>query len=136
MSSGAGSSDEAQEALVARLEALMQQLSPIREEALTLASELKERAAQAETEFADQWQRDLTRLEEELFASLCAYGETLERIPADESLSFVLKGLGDEPTGARRTDKVHIVFRSDLSRCVEGGIDWPQLRSGSVSYSY
>ena len=69
----------------------MQQLSPIREEALTLASELKERAAQAETEFADQWQRDLTSLEEELYASLCAYGETLERIPADESLSFVLK---------------------------------------------
>ena len=130
--SGAGSSDDAREALAARLEAL----TPIREEALTLAADLKERAAQAETEFADQWQRDLTSLEEELYASLCAYGETLERIPADESLSFVLKGLGDEPTGARRTDKVHIVLRSDLSRCVEGGIDWPQLRSGSVSYSY
>jgi hypothetical protein len=130
--SGAGSSDDAREALAARLEAL----TPIREEALTLAADLKERAAQAETEFADQWQRDLTSLEEELYASLCAYGETLEQIPADESLSFVLKGLGDEPTGARRTDKVHIVLRSDLSRCVEGGIDWPQLRSGSVSYSY
>ena len=134
--SGAGSSDDAREALAARLEALMRQLTPIREEALTLAADLKERAAQAETEFADQWQRDLTSLEEELYASLCAYGETLEQIPADESLSFVLKGLGDEPTGARRTDKVHIVLRSDLSRCVEGGIDWPQLRSGSVSYSY
>ena len=131
----AGSSDEAQEALVARLEALMQQLSPIREEALTLASELKERAAQAETEFQRSWQRDLTRLEEELFASLCAYGETLERIPADEFPPFVLKGLGDEPTGARRTDKVHRA-RSDPSRCFEGEIDWPQLRSGSVSYSY
>ena len=134
--SGAGSSDDALEALAVRLEALMRQLTPIREEALTLAADLKERAAQAETEFADQWQRDLTSLEEELYASLCAYGETLEQIPADESLSFVLKGLGDEPTGARRTDKVHIVLRSDLSRCVEGGIDWPQLRSGSVSYSY
>ena len=136
VSSGAGPSDDAQEVLAARLEVLMQQLTPIREEALTLAADLKERAAQAETQFADQWQRDLTNLEEDLYASLCAYGETLERIPADESLSFVLKGLGDEPTGARRTDKVHIVLRSDLSRCVEGGIDWPQLRSGSVSYSY
>lgn len=136
VSSGARSSDDARDALAARLEALMQQLSPIREEALTLAAELKEKAAQAEIEFADQWQRDLTSLEGALYASLCAYGETLERIPADESLSFVLKGLGDEPTGARRTDKVHIVLRSDLSRCVEGEIDWPQLRSGSVSYSY
>ena len=136
VSSGASPSDDGQEALAARLEVLMQQLTPIREEALTLAADLKERAAQAETQFADQWQRDLTNLEEDLYASLCAYGETLERIPADESLSFVLKGLGDEPTGARRTDKVHIVLRSDLSRCVEGEIYWPQLRSVSVSYSY
>ncbi len=136
VSFGASPSDDAQEALAARLEVLMQQLIPIREEALTLAADLKERAAQAETQFADQWQRDLTNLEEDLYASLCAYGETLERIPADESLSFVLKGLGDEPTGARRTDKVHIVLRSDLSRCVEGEIYWPQLRSVSVSYSY
>ena len=136
VSSGASPSDDAQEALAASLEVLMQQLTLIREEALTLAADLKERAAQAETQFADQWQRDLTNLEEDLYASLCAYGETLERIPADESLSFVLKGLGDEPTGARRTDKVHIVLRSDLSRCVEGEIYWPQLRSVSVSYSY
>ena len=136
VSSGAGSSDDAWEALAARLESLIKNLTPIREEALTLAADLKERAAQAETEFADQWQRDLTSLEEDLYASLCAYGQTLERIPALESLSFVLKGLGDEPAGARRTDKVHIVLRSDLSRCVEGEIDWPQLWSVSVSYSY
>jgi len=136
VSSGAGSSDEAREALAARLESLIKNLAPIREEALTLAADLKERAARAEAEFADQWQRDLTSLEEDLYASLCAYGETLERIPAHESLSFVLKGLGDQPAGARRTDKVHIVLRSDLSRCVEGEIDWPQLWSVSVSYSY
>jgi len=134
--SGAGSSDDAREALAARLEPLIQQLTPIREEALTLAADLKEKAAQAETEFAAQWQRDLTSLEEDLYASLCAYGEILERIPANQSLSFILQGLGDEPTGARRTDKVHIVSRTDLSRCVEGAIEWPKLRSVSVSYSY
>ena len=122
--------------LPVRVEELTQELNSIKEEALTLAADLKQRAARAEADFAAQWRQDLQSFEEALYATLCAYGETLSRIPADESLSFILQGLGDEPAGARRTDKVHIVSRADLSRCVVGEILSPELKSLSLSYTY
>ena len=128
--------DRITEPLSVRLEALTRQLKPIREEALNFAADLKERAARAEAEFASQWRQDLSSFEEGLYATLCTYGETLGRIPSDESLSFILQGLGEELEAGRRTDKVHIVARADLARCVVGEIQSPELQSISLSYSY
>ena len=82
--SGAGSSDDAGGA---RCQAGSADAAadPIREEALTLAADLKERAAQAETEFADQWQRDLTSLEE---SCMQAFAPTVKRLSKSRPMNL------------------------------------------------
>ena len=115
---------------------LLQRLEPIKSEALALASDLRDRSAQAEADFALQWQQDLLTFERALYGTLCEYGETLAHIPGRESLSFILQGLGDDREDSRRTDKVHIVKQEDISACVAQTFDSESLRARSTSYTY
>ena len=119
-----------------RVNDLLQRLEPIKAEALALASDLRERSAQAEADFALQWQQDLLTFERALYGTLCEYGETLIHIPGRESLSFILQGLGDDREDSRRTDKVHIVKQEDVSACVVQAFDSESLRARSTIYSY
>ena len=119
-----------------RVNDLLQRLEPIKAEALALASDLRERSAQAEADFALQWQQDLLTFERALYGTLCEYGETLIHIPGRESLSFILQGLGDDRKDSRRTDKVHIVKQEDVSACVVQAFDSESLRARSTIYSY
>lgn len=119
-----------------RVSDLLQRLAPIKSEALALASDLRERSAQAEADFARQWEQDLLTFERTLYGTLCEYGETLVHIPGQESLSFILQGLGDDKEDSRRTDKVHIVKQEDISACVAQSFDSETLRARSTSYTY
>ncbi|MBU13970.1 MAG: hypothetical protein CMQ14_02655 [Gammaproteobacteria bacterium] len=119
-----------------RVNDLLQRLELIKAEALALASDLRQRSAQAEAEFALQWQQDLLTFERALYGTLCEYGETLIHIPGRESLSFILQGLGDDREDSRRTDKVHIVKQEDVSACVVQAFDSESLRARSTIYSY
>lgn len=119
-----------------RLNDLLQRLKPIKSEALALASDLRDRSAQAEADFALQWQQDLLTFERALFSTLCDYGQTLVHVPMRESLSFILRGLGDDREDSRRTDKVHIVKQEDISACVAQTFDSESLRARSTSYTY
>lgn len=119
-----------------RVNALLQRLEPIKSEALALASDLRERAAEAEADFARQWQQDLLAFERALYSTLCEYGETLSHIPGQESLSFILQGLGDDVEDSRRADRVHIVRQQDISACVAQRFDSEALRARSTNYTY
>ena len=128
--------DPAGVSLKNRLEELLQQLEPVKQEALGLAAELKERSARAETEYAEQWQRDLLDFERTLYVTLCDYGEVLARVPSEETLSFILQGLGEDGEESRRTDKIHIIKMTDISACTAQNIESDALQARSNSYTY
>ena len=126
----------AEDSLQQRFDELLQRLEPIKQEALTLAADLKERSSRAEAEYAEQWQRDLLAFERTLYVTLCDYGDSLARIPDQESLSFILQGLGDDGEDSRRTDKVHIIKMADVSTCAAQSIESEALQSRATSYTY
>lgn len=122
--------------LGARLESLLQGLEPIKDQALARAGELREQAARAEREFAEQWQKDLVEFRDSLYQTLCEYGGTLQDLPEAENVSIVLKGLGEDRADNRRTDQIHIVSKSLVLACARGEIDAIALQARASSYTY
>ncbi len=68
---------------------------------------------------------------------MCNYGSTLRALPENESISVILKGLGEDEVNAnRRPDKVHVLSKIDVQQCQSGEIDVAELESRSAQYSY
>lgn len=129
-------SDDSRTGLQSRLDTLAADVAPLREKALAKAAELFERSKVAEQAYAAQWQREVIEFESKLYAAMCDYSSTLRELPADESVSIILTGLGEESENNRRTDKVHVFSKADLLQCQTGDIDLATLRQRSIEYSY
>jgi len=119
-----------------KLDAVMAQIEPLREQAVAKAAELRLRSEQAEQVFTQQWQQDVVVFEDKLYQAMCDYGATLRELPVDERVSIILTGLGEQGEEQRRTDKIHVFSKADLQDCQSGDISVAALRERSDHYSY
>ena len=136
-SSAQASADSSlEEEIRLKLDMVMAQIEPLREQAAAKAAELRLRSEQAEQVYTRQWQQDVVVFENKLYQAMCDYGTTLRELPGGELVSIILTGLGDQGIGQRRTDKIHIFNKADLQECQSGGISVATLRERSNHYSY
>ena len=117
------------------LDQLIAAAAPIREEAAKRSQELQAMAEQAKREREVQWQQELVAFEDNLFGLVCNYAAGLRALPEDEHLTLVLKGLGDE-SESRREDRIHVLSKSDMQRCLQGDQAKEQLHNSARTYSF
>jgi len=120
-----------------RLDDLVARLEPLREQAMSKAEQLKRQTELAEQRYVERWHEDVSEFEESLYIAMCNYGATLRELPNDESISLILKGLGeDDANSNRQPDQVHVLSKIDVQECQNGAIDVAELRERSTQYSY
>ena len=120
-----------------RLDDLVARLEPLREQAMSKAEQLKRQTELAEQRYVERWHEDVSEFEESLYIAMCNYGATLRELPNDESISIILKGLGeDDANSNRQPDQVHVLSKIDVQECQNGAIDVAELRERSTQYSY
>ena len=133
LSAGAAEQGERVEQALGELTTEMEQL---RERAEAMADDLREQSESAQLERAARWQQDVAGLELRLTGAMCEYGASLRELPANENVTVVLNGLGDESASGGRANLVHTFSKADLLLCAEGGIDPAALGERSGRYSY
>ncbi len=121
--------------LSTRMNELLAGLEPLRDEALAKARDLQQRMEQAEADYSRQWREDIFAFEVQLYEALCDFSAPLRHLPDQETLAFVLQGLGEE-TDSQSTDKVHIVPLVEIRRCQQAQITAQQLQTLATTYSY
>lgn len=119
-----------------KLDTVIAQIEPLREQAVAKAAQLRLRSEQAEQAYTQQWQQDVVVFEEKLYQAMCDYGSTLRELPRHERVSIILTGLGEQDEDQRRTDKIHIFNKADLQECQSDDISVATLRERSDHYSY
>ena len=102
----------------------------------SLAEELRNRSERAQQERIERWREDVVGLERKLVQAMCDYGASLRELPADENVTVILSGLGEESSGGGRANLVHTFSKADLQLCEAGEIDSAALGGRSGSYSY
>ncbi len=117
------------------IDALQRSIEPIREAARAKAQELREQSEQSRLAREEQWQRDLVAFEVNLFKVVCDYSAALRLLPEEEHLTLVLKGLGEE-TDVRREDRIHVLQKADMQRCLLGEMTSGQLQESARTYTY
>ncbi|GJM13585.1 MAG: hypothetical protein DHS20C12_19880 [Pseudohongiella sp.] len=125
-----------EEEMQLKLDSVLAQIEPIREQAVAKAAQLREQSEQAEQAYALQWQEDVLAFEDKLYRAMCDYGSTLRALPAGERVSVILTGLGEEGEDQRRKDKIHVFNKADLQECQTGEISVAALRDRADQYSY
>ncbi|MEZ7831664.1 MAG: hypothetical protein QMC06_08935 [Gammaproteobacteria bacterium] len=125
-----------EEELRLKLNTVMAQIEPLREQAVAKAAQLRRRSEQAEQAYTQQWQQDVVMFEDKLYQAMCDYGSTLRELPRDERVSIILTGLGEQGADQRRTDKIHVFNKADLQACQSDDISVATLRERSNQYSY
>lgn len=118
------------------LSELTAEMGQLRERAEEMADDLREQSESAQAERAERWQQDVASLELGLTAAMCEYGASLRELPANENVTVILNGLGDESSSGGRADLVHNFSKYDLLLCAEGDIDPAGLGERSGRYSY
>ena len=119
-----------------KLDTVIAQIEPLREQAVAMAAELRLRSEVAEQDYTQQWQQDVVVFEGKLYKAMCDYGSTLRELPTDERVSIILTGLGQQGEDQRRTDKIHVFNKADLQECQSDDISVATLRERSTYYSY
>ncbi len=119
-----------------KLDTVIAQIEPLREQAVAKATELRLRSELAEQAYTQQWQQDVVVFEDKLYQAMCDYGSTLRELPSDERVSIILTGLGEQGEDQRRTDKIHVFNKADLQECQSDSISVTTLRERSDHYSY
>jgi hypothetical protein len=119
-----------------KLDTVIAQIEPLREQAVAMAAELRLRSEVAEQDYTQQWQQDVVVFEGKLYKAMCDYGSTLRELPTDERVSIILTGLGQQGEDKRRTDKIHVFNKADLQECQSDDISVATLRERSTYYSY
>ena len=112
------------------------EMDQLRERAEELAEDLRERSENAQTERAARWRQDVAALEQRLLGAMCRYGASLRELPADENVTVILNGLGDESATGGRADLLHTFSKADLMLCANGELDSEALGGRSGRYSY
>jgi len=125
-----------EEEMRVKLDEVMAQIEPLREQAVAKAAELRQRREQAEQAYTQQWQEDVVAFEGKLYQAMCDYGSTLRELPSDERVSIILTGLGEQGEEQGRSDKIHVFNKADLQECQSGDISVATLRERSNQYSY
>jgi hypothetical protein len=125
-----------EEELRLKLDTVIAQIEPLREQAVAKAAQLRRRSEQAEQAYTQQWQQDVVMFEDKLYQAMCDYGSTLRELPRDERVSIILTGLGEQGADQRRTDKIHVFNKADLQACQSDDISVATLRERSDHYSY
>ncbi len=118
------------------LDSMYSKLEPLKNRAIAMAGDLRQRAENAEVEYTARWQDELLQFEDRLYQAMCDYGSTIRELPDDELISVILSGLGEESEENRLTDKVHVLSKSDINACQSGDIDIATLRARSLQYTY
>lgn len=129
-------SEELQASWQQAREQLEVQVTALREQIAEQARALQARNEALEAERLAQWQQDVSDLEEQVFVVLCDYAAGLRMLPADEHLTLMMTGLGQQSGEGRRPDRVHVFDKSDLLACQRGGLEPENLRSRAVSYDF
>lgn len=91
---------------------------------------------EAKVAYENQWQSEVAAMELNLYRLLCDYGATLRDLPEDERLTVVFPDLGVAPESEDRSDRIHVLTKSNLARCQSGRIDALELQEQSFSYNY
>ena len=112
------------------------EMERLRQRAEEMADDLREQSESAQLERAERWRQDVASLELRLTGAMCEYGASLRELPANENVTVILNGLGDESSGGGRADLVRTFGKSDLLLCAEGDIDATALGERSGRYSY
>jgi len=100
------------------------------------AENLSERYEAAKLAYENEWQVEVAEMESNLYGLLCDYGATLRDLPEDERLTVVFADLGISPESDNRSDRIHVLTKSDLARCQSGRIDPAELQERSFGYDY
>ncbi len=119
-----------------RLDTLIAEIEPLREQVIARADELKLRNEQAAEEYARNWRAEVVDFEDRVYAIMCDYGATLRSVPSSEKITIILSGLGEDSEDNSLTDKIHVFSKADVEQCQGGGIDVSELKSRTDSYSY
>ncbi|MDT8427207.1 MAG: hypothetical protein RQ757_00405 [Pseudomonadales bacterium] len=118
-----------------QLAALAAAMEPLRQAATTKANELNEQLEAWRQRRMEQWQQELQAFEARLFARVCEEPVLAALIPAQQHLTLVLPGLGEETAAGERRDRIHVLAAGDLQACASGQIDAQTLLSLATSYS-
>jgi len=108
----------------------------LRERAAELASELRERSESAQAERVERWREDVAARDAKRVEAIGEHGASRRELPADEHVTVILAGLGEESANGGRADLVHNFRKSDLLLCAEAAIAPPELAERSSRYSY
>lgn len=119
-----------------KLDTVIAQIEPLREQAVGKAMELRLRSELAEQAYTQRWQQDVVVFEGKLYQAMCDYGSMLRELPSGERVSIILTGLGEQGEDLRRTDKIHVFNKADLQECQSDNISVATLRELSDHYSY
>lgn len=128
-------SEDSRAALSNRLDELLAQIEPLREQALAQARDLQARMSAAEQRYAEQWRADVLSFEQLLYGAVCDFGASLRQLPDGESIAFVLSNLGAESADNRPTDRILVLANTDIQACIRRAIDPSELRDRSMAYS-
>ncbi len=133
---GVGAAAEQGERFEQALGEMSAEMDQLRERAEELAEDLRERSESAQTERAARWRQDVAALEQRLLGAMCQYGASLRELPADENVTVILNGLGDESSTGGRADLLHTFSKADLLLCDVGELNSETLGDRSGRYSY
>lgn len=128
--------EQKQDELEAAMTALSERMAALRESATTTAEELRTRWEAARQQQADNWLSEVASFEQNMYQLLCDYGTSMRELPDGQNLTVVLSGLGEAEGETQRPDKIHVIGKRDLQRCVAGDIDAAELATRSTIYSY
>lgn len=112
------------------------ELAALRASVSEQSARLQEQREQAERVRQQQASEALEEFQSRLFVLLCDYAASLRSVPADESISVVLTGVGDSLENNGRRDVVYQINKEGLQLCLQGQITAAQLREQSVRYQY
>ncbi len=127
---------EQREQLQPMLDELTGDMDQLRRRAEEMAAELRAQSETAQAERAARWRADVADLEANLGEAMCVWGASLAELPADENVTVILNGLGEESAGGGRADLIRTFSKADLLLCAGGEISRETLDERSNRYSF
>ncbi|MDO8909322.1 MAG: hypothetical protein Q7W55_12595 [Pseudohongiella sp.] len=112
------------------------ELTALRASVMEQTAEIERQREQAELVRRQQAAEALEEFQSRLFVLLCDYAAGLRSMPAEESLSVVLAGVGETISDGVRRDLIYQVSKDALQSCQQGQITAVQLRERSLRYQY
>ena len=114
---------------------MQERLTPLRELVTRRANELQQQLQAAQENYVNRWLAERDEFEAQLYAAACREAGDLASLDAEQRITVVLMGLGDE--GARaRPDRIHVMPVAALRSCLRGEMSVEKVAELSTVYSY